>query len=139
MQAKGPQFEHAVGELSVRVPARPDAVSRARHLVGDQLRAVGMDRERVMDVQLAVSEAVGNAVLHAYPDGAEPGPVEIEARIDEDGVSLLVRDYGCGEPHKTRGGAGLGLPLLRSLADHVSVEHRPEQGTAVTMRFRPRR
>jgi anti-sigma regulatory factor (Ser/Thr protein kinase) len=97
---------------------------------------MGINGQRVTDVQLAVNEAIGNAVVHAYRDSAEPGAFALEAHQNDQGLEVVVRDQGCGEPNRASTGAGLGLPLIRSIADDVSVEHRPGQGTEVVMRFR---
>ena len=95
------------------------------------------------DVKTAVSEAVTNAIVHAYPDTT--GVVYIEAKITEDRrVIIKIRDKGIGiadiekamEPlYTTAGGerAGLGFAVMQSFSDRVRVRSAPGKGTAVTL------
>jgi len=72
-----------------------------------------------------VSEAVTNAVLHAYRDQARPGRVHVSASIDDQGVAVSVDDDGLGmRPRLDSPGVGLGLPLMGDLADRVEVMSR---------------
>jgi serine/threonine-protein kinase RsbW len=88
-------------------------------------------------VALAVSEAVTNAVVHAYSDAALPGDVEIFAqRHLDDGLEVVVSDYGHGLlPRPDSPGMGVGLPLLATLADHFEIERGDSGGTRVRMTF----
>lgn len=95
------------------------------------------------DVKTAVSEAVTNAVVHAYPDTT--GAVSIEAKITGDRrVIVTIRDKGVGiadiaqamEPlYTTAGGerAGLGFAVMQSFSDKVRVRSTPGKGTSVTL------
>ncbi len=98
------------------------------------------------DVKTAVSEAVTNAIVHAYPDTL--GRILLKLRIAEGGVlELTVRDWGKGienveqarTPIFTTGGAersGMGFTLMESFMDRLSVKSAPGKGTTVTMRKR---
>jgi anti-sigma regulatory factor (Ser/Thr protein kinase) len=99
-------------------------------------------RDRVADphaVELAVSEAVNNAVLHAYRDrdpAAGPGKVHVTAVVRGDELHVTVADDGIGmRPRIDSPGAGLGLALMGMLADRMDIDHRPG-GTRVTLAFR---
>ena len=95
------------------------------------------------DVKTAVSEAVTNAIVHAYPDIT--GIVYIEAKITEDRrVIVRIRDKGVGiadiaqamEPlYTTAGGerAGLGFAVMQSFSDKVRVRSTLGKGTTVTL------
>src|SRR3954447_25427321 len=89
--------------------ARPEAVPQARRLirsyVDDHCANADAIRE---DVALAVSEAVGNAVRHAYPDA--PGKVQIRSRMVGDWLEVVVRDWGVGWRASSDPGLGLGIP-----------------------------
>lgn len=103
------------------------------------------------DIKTAVSEAVTNCTVHAYPDSI--GPVRLRARILGDGVlEISVRDWGRGiedvekarEPMYTTGGeerSGMGFTIMESFMDTVKVRSKPGKGTTVTMsrRIRQRR
>ena len=107
--------------------------------------------EEVNDIKTAVSEAVTNAIVHAYPD--ELGKVVIKARILEGNVlELTVRDWGRGiadvdkarQPLYTTGGeerSGMGFTIMESFMDSLTVRSQEGRGTRVTMRRRiqPRR
>ena len=99
--------------------------------------------EELCDIKTAVSEAVTNCIVHAYPDGV--GNIYISAGIFENGlVRIKIRDKGCGiadikkamEPlYSTLGGerAGLGFAVMQSFMDKIRVNSRVGQGTTVTM------
>ena len=85
--------------------------------------------------RLAVSEAVSNVVVHGYRDSA-PGAFTVSVEWDGGELRVIVRDEGCGmSPRTDSPGAGLGLPLIATLADSVSVVAAPEGGTEVSMTF----
>jgi anti-sigma regulatory factor (Ser/Thr protein kinase) len=102
----------------VELPARVTSVAAARHAVAEFGANHGADGEKI---GLAVSEAVANAVVHAYPsEGA--GAVRITARADDDAVKVVVVDQGTGiRPHPHMPGHGWGLSLIGSVADSVAV------------------
>lgn len=107
--------------------------------------------EELGDIKTAVSEAVTNAIVHAYPD--QLGKIAIKARILEGNVlELTVRDWGRGipdvdkarQPLYTTGGeerSGMGFTIMESFMDRLSVRSQQGRGTRVTMRRRiqPRR
>jgi stage II sporulation protein AB (anti-sigma F factor) len=87
-------------------------------------------------VAVAVSEAVGNAILHGYRNGAS-GAITIEATVEPSRRTLLivVTDEGVGmSPNPESRGVGLGLPLIHRFAISVEIEQ-PGRGTRVLMRF----
>ena len=88
-------------------------------------------------VALAVTEAITNAVVHAYVDDAEPGDVEVVAqRLPDDGIEILVCDEGRGMMARTDSpGLGLGLPMVATLAERFEVQARAGGGTRVRMAF----
>lgn len=83
---------------------------------------------------VAVSEAVGNVVRHAYA-GDDPGRVDIEAQLDENAIVLNVADEGGGmTAHPERDHNGMGLPVIGRLADGVTVVSNGG-GTRLSMLF----
>jgi anti-sigma regulatory factor (Ser/Thr protein kinase) len=118
--------------LDVDLPAEPRSASRARRAVLDALRGIAVDRDAV---GVVVTEAVTNAVVHAYRDRVAPGRVHVLASIDDEGVEVAVDDDGLGmRPRVDSPGIGLGLPLMGDLADVVEVCSRCP-GTRVRARF----
>ena len=102
--------------------------------------------EELGDLKTAVSEAVTNAVVHAYPDSI--GRILMKLRILEDGMlEVTVKDWGCGipdvaqamEPLYTTGGeerSGMGFSIMACFTDSLRVRSTPGKGTAVVMRKR---
>jgi anti-sigma regulatory factor (Ser/Thr protein kinase) len=84
-------------------------------------------------VELVVSEAVANAVVHAYPDRA-PGQVRLEASLEDELLTVVVADDGVGMS-SGRGSSGLGegLAVIRRLARELEVPSRA--GTRLVMRL----
>ena len=119
-------------DIDLELPAEPGSVGVARHAVRKLARAVGSPEQ---EVALAVSEAVSNAVIHAFRHGKE-GSVRVRAR--RDGGQLLVRvvDNGVGMvPDLNSPGLGVGTSLISRLSDQATFES-SDDGTTVTMRFR---
>ena len=102
--------------------------------------------EELGDLKTAVSEAVTNAVVHAYP--REIGTILLKLRILEGNVlEVTVRDWGCGipdvekamEPLYTTGGeerSGMGFSIMDCFTDLLRVRSTPGKGTTVVMRKR---
>jgi anti-sigma regulatory factor (Ser/Thr protein kinase) len=84
-----------------------------------------------------VSEAVTNAVIHAYSDAPAPGDVEVVAqRHLDDGLEVVVCDDGHGmKPRPDSPGVGVGLPLVATLAEQFEIEAREGGGTRLRMIF----
>ena len=99
--------------------------------------------EEVNDVKTAVSEAVTNAIVHAYPNTI--GKVVVKLRIKEDhALEIVVKDWGVGiedidkarTPLFTTGSeerSGMGFTIMESFMDTVKVRSAPGKGTTVTM------
>jgi anti-sigma regulatory factor (Ser/Thr protein kinase) len=118
-----------------RFPAQADQVRLARREVEAYAREHGAVDPN--GIALAVSEAVTNAVIHAYVGEACPGDVQVVAeRHEGNGLEIQVCDDGRGMmPRSDSPGLGVGLPLVAKLAQRFRVESRPTGGTAVSMVF----
>lgn len=102
--------------------------------------------DEVNDIKTAVSEAVTNCIVHAYPSTL--GKVSVRLRLFSDSsVEIVVRDWGVGipdvekarEPLFTTGDAsrsGMGFTIMESFMDKLKVRSQPGRGTVVTMRKR---
>ena len=125
----------APSTLARRFPAQADQVRVARREVEAYAREHGAVDPA--GIALAVSEAVTNAVIHAYVDRPAPGDVEVHVeRHPDDGLEIRVCDEGRGMmPRSDSPGLGVGLPLVAKLAQRFRVETRPTGGTAVSMVF----
>ena len=98
------------------------------------------------DIKTAVSEAVTNCIVHAYPDTI--GPITMKLRLfDDNSLEIVIRDKGVGIPDVdkaltpmfTTGGAdrsGMGFTIMDSFMDKLKVRSSVNRGTTVTMRRR---
>ena len=99
--------------------------------------------EQINDIKTAVSEAVTNCVVHAYPD--QIGTIYITADIKENTLIISVKEKGVGisdvkkamEPMFTTDTqnerAGLGFAVMQAFMDKVKVFSNPGKGTRVVM------
>jgi anti-sigma regulatory factor (Ser/Thr protein kinase) len=124
------------GRLSCVWPAVAASVAEARAAVSEFAEAAGATSDALAAVSLAVSEAVTNAVLHAYLDRDEPGSVEVRARREAETVVVEVADEGRGMlPRTDSPGLGLGLPLIAQMTESLEVHDRDGGGTEIRMAF----
>jgi anti-sigma regulatory factor (Ser/Thr protein kinase) len=112
----------------------PASVTELRWAARDFALENGADEGLAGDIMLAVSEAVTNAVKHAYPRGE--GEVELVASAERGRTLVIsVRDSGGGFGPTAGGGLGAGLMLMRECADTLEVDEGPG-GVSVRMVFR---
>jgi len=120
------------GPLAVTLPAEPRMLVQMRGALRRWLRESEVAPSDENDILVACGEACSNVVQHAY--GARRGDMEVEARLVEGAVELVVRDTGAWRSPADRGG-GWGLQLIRGLMDTVEVDS-GTGGTVVRMRRR---
>jgi len=119
-------------------PATAESVPELRQAVVDFADQHGVPEPCLEDIRLAVSEALSNAVVHAFrgrADGTVIASVTVGA---SDWVEVRVTDDGSGmAPRNDSPGLGLGLPLIRHLTDQFEHRSPPDSdGTELWMRFR---
>jgi anti-sigma regulatory factor (Ser/Thr protein kinase) len=118
--------------LELRYDAVPASVTDARRRAADYARDAGAEPE---GVELAVAEAVANAIVHAFIDRPS-GTVLLSAALDGGSLIVSVTDDGNGmRPHPQRGGLGLGLALIGQLTSAFSVSQPHGGGTRLQMIF----
>ncbi|MCD7947822.1 MAG: anti-sigma F factor [Oscillospiraceae bacterium] len=100
--------------------------------------------DEVNDIKTAVSEAVTNCIVHAYPDSL--GKIRMRMRLYDDGsIEIMVKDWGLGitdvlqarTPLFTTGSeerSGMGFTIMESFMDGLKVRSTPCKGTTVTLR-----
>ena len=117
--------------------AVPREIARLRAALGAFARSLGAPDALVDDVRLAVTEALANAVMHAYHDGAL-GRVDARASADPAAglMTVRVRDYGMGYRRRADSpGMGQGLAIMAALARTIDVASPPDGGTEVRLTF----
>ena len=100
--------------------------------------------EELGDIRTAVSEAVTNCIVHAYPDGL--GTISLRCRMLKDNVlDIVIKDRGVGipdidqarRPAFTTGGSdrsGMGFTIMESFMNDLEISSKAGKGTTVHMR-----
>ena len=133
----------AINEMKVAFLSRSANEGFARATVAAFAAQLDPAVDELADLRTAVSEAVTNAIVHAYPDRL--GTVTLTVRLYENGkIQVQVKDKGRGipdvdkamEPLYTTGGeerSGLGFSVMESFTDRLRVRSAEGKGTTVTM------
>ena len=120
--------------ISRRYWAVAGSVPVARRALVAVAREAGAEADLLEAVALAVSEALTNAVVHAYPD--DPGEIRVSAWTESSEFVVVIADDGRGlETQTGRPGLGVGLGLIATLSDEFEIIQAPTGGTEVQMRF----
>jgi serine/threonine-protein kinase RsbW len=115
--------------------AKSENVVVIRHALAGLAEEIGMDEPGLADLKTVVTEACMNVVVHAYR--GQPGPLNVEAKPDADGLTVIVRDEGGGikpQADAVRDSLRLGLSLIAALSSSFSISGGLDRGTEVTMR-----
>lgn len=134
----------ASNEVTLEFPSRSSNEGFARSAAACFAAQMDPTLNELEDIKTAVSEAVTNAIVHAYPDSI--GRVTLKLRIcPENVLELTVRDHGKGiadiararTPMFTTGGeerSGMGFTIMESFMDKLTVRSVPGRGTTVSMK-----
>lgn len=135
--------------MKIEIPALGRNESFARNVVAGFAVGCAPTVGEISDIKTAVSEAVTNAVVHAYDEENDSNLIEIAADIDDDNtLTVSVRDFGRGiedvaearepffttKPDAER--SGMGFTIIETFMDDLEVESAPGKGTTVIMRKR---
>lgn len=130
--------------FTLTIPSKSSNEGFARSAVACFVAQLDPTLEELGDIRTAVSEAVTNCIVHAYPDHI--GTITIRCRImKENMVDITIRDKGVGiadidqarQPMFTTGGidrSGMGFVIMESFMTSLSVKSAPGKGTTVRMR-----
>ena len=130
--------------IQLDFPSRSSNEAFARSAAAAFAAQLDPTLEELGDIRTAVSEAVTNCIVHAYPE--ELGRIHLRMRILRGGVlEILVRDWGKGiadveqamRPLYTTGGeerSGMGFTIMASFMDKIRVRSAPGKGTTVVLR-----
>ena len=119
--------------LSLARPATPVVVGEIRRDVRAFAQRHGAGPDALAAIELAVSEAVANAVVHGSVDGVDT--VLVEADVEEGELEIVVVDAGPGFAPGPVPGLRLGLGLMRDGALAFEIRDRPSGGVEIWMRF----
>lgn len=130
--------------MTVEFPSRSTNESFARSCVACFAAQMDPTLEELGDIRTAVSEAVTNCIVHAYPEGI--GLIALRCRILKDNtLDIVIKDKGVGiqnldearRPSFTTGGterSGMGFTIMESFMTTFTVTSIPGKGTTVHMR-----
>lgn len=130
--------------MILEFPSKSANESFARSAVACFASQMDPTLEELGDIRTAVSEAVTNCIVHAYPDGF--GIITVRCRILKDNIlDIVIKDKGIGipdleqarRPAFTTGGAdrsGMGFTIMESFMTSFEVSSQPGKGTSVHMR-----
>ncbi len=130
--------------VKIEFPSKSCNEAFARSAVACLASQLDPTLDELGDIKTAVSEAVTNSIVHAYPDTL--GKICIKARLFHDNsIEIKIKDYGRGipdieqarQPMFTTGGeerSGMGFTIMESFTDMLKVSSKPGKGTTVTMR-----
>jgi serine/threonine-protein kinase RsbW len=129
--------------VTLSFPAKPDYLLLARLALSGVARQLPVGDEQLADLKLALTEACGNAVRHAY--AGTPGDVSVVFEIEDERLLMTVEDRGEGirapdsladdEQRPMRPlESGMGMPIIRAIVDELVVEPGADgRGTRVRM------
>ena len=135
--------------MTLEFPSKSTNESFARSAVACFAAQLDPTMEELGDIRTAVSEAVTNCIVHAYPNGI--GTISLRCRILKDNIlDIVIKDKGVGiadleqarKPMFTTGGAdrsGMGFTIMESFMTTFCVTSKPGKGTVVHMRRRLQR
>ena len=134
--------------MILEFPSKSTNEAFARSAVACFAAQMDATLEELGDIHTAVSEAVTNCIVHAYPD--DFGMITLRCRILKDNIlDIVIKDKGVGiadlemakRPAYTTGGAdrsGMGFTIMESFMTNFEVSSQPGKGTTVHMRRRIR-
>ncbi len=135
--------------MILEFPSKSSNEAFARSAVACFAAQLDPTLEELGDIKTAVSEAVTNCIVHAYPDTL--GTIMVRARILKDQIlDIVVKDKGVGiadvekarRPMFTTGGtdrSGMGFTIMESFMTSLEIQSQPGKGTTVHMRRRLQR
>ena len=130
--------------MILEFPSRSANEAFARSAVACFAAQMDPTLEELGDIRTAVSEAVTNCIVHAYPDGL--GLITLRCRILKDNtLDIVIKDRGVGipdveqarRPAYTTGGSersGMGFTIMESFMTDLEISSAPGKGTSVHMR-----
>ena len=130
--------------MILEFPSRSSNEAFARSAVACFAAQMDPNLEELGDIRTAVSEAVTNCIVHAYPE--KIGSITLRCRILKDNVlDIMVKDKGVGfadvnqarTPSFTTGGnerSGMGFTIMENFMNDLRISSKPGKGTVVHMR-----
>src|SRR5205085_5797494 len=126
--------------VSLKLESSPETLTLVRGMLGGVGELLALDPELLDDLKTAISEACNNVVMHAYDGGT--GPLTVCLYVLPDRIEVTIRDHGRGIPVTAPSDdrmQGVGIPIIRALAQQTAFGPVDHEGTEVWMQFAGRR
>lgn len=129
--------------MELKLPGLSVNEGFARSVVGAFATQLNPTLEEISDIKTAVSEAVTNAIVHAYPKSV--GEISIFASLENHTIHIIVQDYGVGisdiaqarQPFYSTSNddsrSGMGFTVMETFMDKVCVASESGKGTSVEL------
>lgn len=129
--------------MELKLPGLSVNEGFARSVVGAFATQLNPTLEEIADIKTAVSEAVTNAIVHAYPKS--PGEILIFASLEGRTIRVVIKDFGIGisdisqarQPFYSTSNddsrSGMGFTVMETFMDCVNVNSEPGKGTSVEL------
>ena len=136
----------ATNQFTVEFPSNSSNEAFARSIAACFVSQLDPTLDELSDIKTAVSEAVTNCIVHAYPNSI--GKISMKMKLLADNVvSVAIKDWGCGiediekarTPMFTTGNeerSGMGFTIMESFMTQLRVVSKPGKGTTVHMKRR---
>lgn len=130
-------------KVEIKFKSLPENEAFARTCVASFCLQLNPTLDEISDIKTAVSEAVTNCVVHAYPN--RPGDILMCLEIIENSIKISITDFGVGiknideaimpfytsKPEEER--SGMGFTVMDSFMDSLSVKNNSSKGITVEM------
>ena len=135
-----------MNRMFIKVSARSENEAFLRTCVAAFMLSADPTVDEINDVKTAVSEAVTNAIVHAYPD--KEGEITLECELADNYIKITISDSGVGiesvdealKPFFTTKGeeerSGLGFTIIRSFMDEFEIRSKINEGTTLVLKKR---
>lgn len=129
--------------ITLAVPRRTQHLSLVRKVVATSAREVGFGPDEVDKIELAIDEAVSNAILYAEPE--QPRQIVVQVQPGPSRFVVVLKDGGPPFPFEEKGRivleqqlrtperGGLGIYIIRQFMDEVAYEYSAAEGNVITM------
>ena len=135
-----------LNRMRVEFPSKSANEGFARSVVAAFATQIDPRMDELSDLRTAVSEAVTNAIVHAYGSDKANNVVQLECVLYSNAIEVIVKDYGKGiediamarsplyttAPEMER--SGMGFTIMETFTDDMYVESKPGEGTKVFLR-----
>jgi serine/threonine-protein kinase RsbW len=139
----------SIENIRISIDSKVDQIDVVDAVVRGAIEKMGFDEREADEIELAIHEAIVNAIVHGYPSSAEASDeaelpkVELTLLLEPGALTAEIRDRGDGfdpsvvpsplAPENLLRGSGRGLLYMRTFMDEADITAHPEGGSVVRM------